>query len=311
MTLFDAYVFIDWSAVNAVQPAQPTANAVWVGERIKSSGFQGETYFRTRNAAYIHVLNALRNHAAKGYRVLVGFDFPYGYPAGFARALARPSDPQSWWAVWADLAYRVHDNARNESNRFKAAAEINAMVGNEKTGPFWGCPVGTEIPYLQRRSPGYPYVSRDGRSIQRLRIVEERLRGVQETWKLYGAGSVGSQALVGIPYVYHLRRHPDLAHISRVWPFETGFLPTPTLKQGPLILHAEIWPGVVKDRVAALQGINPDMIKDCAQVRVMCDWASECDQNGTLGELFDTPTGLPPEKEQICIAEEGWILGAA
>ena len=236
MTLFDTYLFIDWSAANVVHFQQPTANAVWAGELVNRSGFKCETYFRTRNAAIEHVSAVLLNHIKEGRRVLVGFDFSYAYPSGFAKALALPNGPQSWWAVWSELARKIQDNAKNESNRFLVAGELNAMVDSEKSGPFWGCPVGTKTSGLQPRSPGFPFTTRENKPLQRLRIVENRLSGVQETWKLYGAGSVGSQALVGIPYVYKLHRHPKLAHISRVWPFETQFTSTPTPKQGPYYL---------------------------------------------------------------------------
>jgi len=79
MTLFDAYLFIDWSAANVVHPQHPTANSVWIGELINHSGFKRETYFRTRNAAIEHVLASLLNDVKASRRVLVGFDFPYGY----------------------------------------------------------------------------------------------------------------------------------------------------------------------------------------------------------------------------------------
>ena len=40
------------------------------------------------------------------------------------------------------------------------------------------------------------------------RITEERVKwsGVKSQWQLYGAGSVGSQTLLGIPYVRKLRK---------------------------------------------------------------------------------------------------------
>lgn len=123
-------------------------------------------------------------------------------------------------------------------------------------------------------------------------------------------GSVGSQALVGIPYVYKLSRHPLLAGVSRVWPFETGFTPEPIPSHGPFILHAEIWPGVVDQRVREFTAQNPEMIRDQVQVRAMCEWAAECDSKGMLGQYFDVPKGLNPEQIRQCTEEEGWVLGA-
>jgi hypothetical protein len=252
----------------------------------------------------------LKKHIKDRRRVLVGFDFPYGYPTGFASTLGLPTGPQSWWVLWTELAHRVQDTGNNASNRFAAAGELNAMVRGENLGPFWGRPAGTEIPNLEARSPRFPYPTSSGVLLQKFRIVESRLQGTQEAWKLFGAGSVGSQALVGIPRIYRLRRNLDLVAVSRVWPFETQFTTTPSPSQGPFILHAEIWPGVVKQRTQDITSAHPGIIRDQAQVRAMCEWAAECDEQGTLGQFFGTPNGLNPQQVQDCIQEEGWVLGA-
>src|SRR5688572_30144322 len=207
MSLFDAYIFVDWSAANGTQPQRPTADAVWVGELVPALHYRQESYHRTRNSGIAHVMGVLQDHVRERRRVLVGFDFPYGYPAGFAQALALPAGSQTWWTVWAELADRVLDDVNNVSNRFVAAGELNAIAQTGNSGPFWGSPVGTTIANLAARSPGFPIQTRGGVQLQRLRIVETRLRGTQEAWKLFGIGSVGSQALVGIPYIYKQRRN--------------------------------------------------------------------------------------------------------
>lgn len=48
MTLFDAYIFIDWSAVNTRHPRRPSRDAVWTGESIPALRHRVETYHRTR-----------------------------------------------------------------------------------------------------------------------------------------------------------------------------------------------------------------------------------------------------------------------
>jgi len=309
LLLFDAYIFVDWSAANGVQPRRPTADAVWSGELIPSLNYQQETYHQTRKDGASHVINVLLEHVKEKRRVLVGFDFPYGYPSGFARALNLPSGTQAWWEIWTELALRVEDRTNNQNNRFHAAGELNAITGCGKTGPFWGCPTQYETNNLKRYSPGFPFITACG-VLQRLRIVENRLPGTQEVWGLFGPGRVGSQALVGIPYLYKLRRHLELVQFSRVWPFETLFTVTPSVAQGPFVLHAEIWPGVVDDRVRQMMIIYPDLIRDRAQVRAMCEWAAELDLQGSLEHLFTQPKGLSPQQIQACIEEEGWILGA-
>jgi hypothetical protein len=127
---------------------------------------------------------------------------------------------------------------------------------------------------------------------------------------LFGNGSVGGQALLGIPRVAALRDCPGLAAVSRVWPFETGFSPVPGGDARPLVLHTEIWPGVVNDRVRALMATDPTLIRDRAQVQAMCEWAAEHDRAGTLGRYFDSPAGLTPVQVRACTEEEGWVLGA-
>jgi hypothetical protein len=94
------------------------------------------------------------------------------------------------------------------------------------------------------------------------------------------------------------------------WPFETHFTATPTPKYGPLIVHAEIWPGVVRQETQLLMESDPDLIKDQAQVMAMCLWASQLDDKDALGPLFGRPTNLSGIEIQSCIEQEGWILGA-
>lgn len=192
MPLFDAYIFIDWSAANRATPRNPSRNAVWMGQLVRHHCPE-ETYHRTRTDCVSRLLPLLLNHVAMGRRVLVGFDFPYGYPAEFCRALGLSSGTHEWFGIWTELANRVTDCADNTNNRFAVASALNAIAGNGRYGPFWGCPVKTTFSSLQSCSPGFLFAASNGVSLERLRLVEQRLRGTQETWKLYGAGSVGSQ----------------------------------------------------------------------------------------------------------------------
>ncbi|MGA2404743.1 MAG: cobalamin biosynthesis protein CbiG [Syntrophobacteraceae bacterium] len=273
MALFDAYIFIDWSAANKPAPIGPGVNQVWIGERIPPNS-ANETSYRTRYEGVSSLTCRLLEHIKNRHRVLVGFDFPYGYPSGLNRALRLPVGPQSWRAVWKYLAKNVQDNVLNVNNRFVVAGQLNTLAGGTNSGPFWGCPVGAGIANLQPFSPGFSFNAMRGVSLERLRIVETRLPGIQEAWKLFGRGSVGGQALVGIPYLYMLRHHLGLNMFSKVWPFETQFVTSPSPGQGPFILHAEIWPGVVRLNALALMAANPGLVPDQAQVRAMCEWAA-------------------------------------
>jgi precorrin-8X/cobalt-precorrin-8 methylmutase len=151
----------------------------------------------------------------------------------------------------------------------------------------------------------YPYVVGGRLQLAELRLTELALRGVQSTWKLMGNGSVGSQALLGIPAVASLRDDPSLSAVSRVWPFETDFTDRPTPDRGPFVLHAEIWPGIVNH---LLDPVFP--VRDQAQVHAFVTWLAAGDRKGTLAHLFACSEGLTDSGRAVCVQEEGWILGA-
>ncbi len=68
-----------------------------------------------------------------------GFDFPFGYPAGFAARLGLAGPP--WRAVWDEIAGLVSDDEDNRNNRFDVAEALNRRVSGGAF-PFWGCPAG-------------------------------------------------------------------------------------------------------------------------------------------------------------------------
>lgn len=276
-----------------------------MGERAGAAA--SERYCRTRAEAADLVEARLLAHVEAGRRVLVGFDFPYGYPAGLAAALGERGRP--WRAVWDRIGSAIEDDSTNANNRFAVARDLNIAIGGGP-GPFWGGARPEHGPALTRSMRNlfaypFPYAGGD---LARLRATERAMGGVQETWKLAGVGSVGSQALVGIPRVRALRDHPRLARVSAVWPFETGFTAAPVPSEGPAVLHAEIWPGIVDAAALKAELNGGETIKDQAQVRLMCRWARDHDAAGALGGYFDPP-GLGGSARAAAVAEEGWILG--
>jgi hypothetical protein len=254
--LFDAYIAVDWSAASKPKRGK---DSIWLCVRGSAPVNPA-----TRSEATELVRALLHGLVTDGKRVLVGFDFPYGYPVGFGR----------WRETWDLFAALIEDDDANRNNRFDVAAAINRRFGGE--GPFWGCPAGEARPELSttRRSlTGLP----------ELRETEKRLR-VQSPWKLWGNGSVGSQALLGIPRLASLRDDPALSGVSRVWPFEPV--------DGARVVHAEIWPGIFEP--APLHAV-----RDAAQVATLVARWAELDALDELAPLFDRGAG-----------DEGWILGA-
>jgi precorrin-8X/cobalt-precorrin-8 methylmutase len=305
--LFDAYAFIDWSSRTGRGPARPRKDSVWVGLSRRGST-TAASYCRTRAEGTEVVRAFLLDALRRGERVLVGFDFPYGYPSGLATAAGWGSP--AWCATWNAIAARLDDGDDNRSNRFTVAEALNRLVGGGP-GPFWGRPVprrargsyfgGDQRQALEPTSPGFPFTLCGGETLERLRFCDRRLRGTQECWKLLGVGSVGSQALTGIPRVRALRCDPTLSSASAVWPFETGF----TTAFGARIVHAEIWPGVVNEQVAR----RTESIRDEAQVLALCEWARDLDDRGALGPLFERPRDVDEAQLRTILDEEGWVLG--
>lgn len=311
MALFDAYAVVDWSARS--RPAPPRSpDSIWVaaGERNRGRWRGGEPVWApTRQAACTHLAALLTALIRRERRVLIGFDFSYGYPRGFADALDLPGAPElaPWRRTWDALVARIVDHDDQRNNRVEVAATFNAALG-APPGPFWATGTANDHPggALSRTRPvAFPVPLASGARLSEWRVVESRQRArggrAKSCWQLFGAGSVGSQSLLGIPYVARLRDLPDLAPVSLVWPFETGFTPAP-VPGCPAVIHAEVYPGAVplrRDRHPVL---------DAAQVLGLVDHLAALDHRGALGALFDVPD-LPGPQRDVCVAEEGWILG--
>jgi precorrin-8X/cobalt-precorrin-8 methylmutase len=305
---FDTYIAVDWSARGAPSPARPTPDAIWIGIADVVEGVESEIYVRTRSQAIADLRRRLRSAVAVGRRVLIGFDLDFGFPSGFAASIC-PETRQveaDWRTVWRLLRERVSDGAENENNRFEVAAHLNALCGAtaENGGPMWGCPSGAERPYLRATSPTYPFVTRAGKSLRRLRWTEVREPRAQPVWKLIGSASVGGQTLVGIPAVAKLRFDESVSDCSRIWPFETGFGLRPAFPEDAMVLFVEIWPGILRET------LDPTLIRDRAQVRATVRWMKTADECGHLADLLGKPSWLTEDQAEECVREEGWVLGS-
>jgi molybdopterin-guanine dinucleotide biosynthesis adapter protein len=271
---FDTVITVDWSASGQPSPARPSPDAIWLGVA-RTGGAEATSYHRTRAGAERALTEMLEDEAAQGRRVLVGFDFPMGYPAGFAQRLT--GDPSAK-AVWRWLAARIEDGPSNRNNRFALSASINLAFGG---GPFWGRPAGLDLAGLSaRKTVDYPALG-----LAERRLVERMVPRAQPVWKLFTTGSVGSQALMGLPMIHRLAQRPG----TTVWPFD------PSL--GDVVL-AEVYPSLLAPAVAVEPGI-----KDAVQVRLLSRAVLALSEQGRLSPLFGTP-GAP------VTTEEGWILGA-
>ena len=295
--LFDAYLMVDWSANSRPKTGKDSIWWCLVDREDKLHNIRAISNPATREKATSEIRELLLGVAGSGQKILVGFDFAYGYPQGFAHHFGS-TDQEAWLNVWQGLARRIEDSGDNSNNRFQVAANLNREISGS-SAPFWGCPASQTGEYLGRKKPGSHRTS----SFREFRLAEARVRA-HSTWKLFYNGSVGSQVLVGLPRLYQLRTHQELKDVSCVWPFETGLKP---LDAGILaekhIVHAEIYPSLIKVERGAGE------VKDRAQIQNLGLHFAQLDQDGCLGEMFGGDHGLSDKERRVVEREEGGILG--
>ena len=274
MSGFDTILVADWSAGRA-GPRRPSKDSIWLG--LNREGREEEPiYCRSRIEAEARIADLIATEQAAGRRLLATFDFPFGYPKGFARIVTGADDPLTLWD-W--LEARIEDSETGENNRFDVASAMNRLF--DGPGPFWGKPdrdLWPDVPYRKEGITFYPGAER--------RTCDHAAKAASSCFQLFYNPTVGSQVLMGLPVLSRLRRLPGVA----VWPFEPW-------ADAPVVL-AEVWPGLIEPAVKA---VPKDEIRDRVQVRLLAQALARLPE----GELHAMMTNLPPEA-----AEEAWILGA-
>ena len=288
MPLFDTYIAVDWSAANA--PGRG-ADSIWIATaRRRGKSIKRETPRNpaTRSAAMGLLMSDLEITLATGRRTLVGFDFPFGYPSGAAAILTGEA---SWTGLWDMLAERVIDAEDNRSNRFELAALLNRDAFGEAV--YWGRPHTLSLEGLPARR------SETGALHERLqfRLAERAAPPAKSVWQLAYAGSVGSQAMLGVARLAHMKR--ALGGACAIWPFETGF----ASKLAAPIVVAEIYPTLFN------VDPRPDEPKDSAQVRAVVSAMATADAGDRLAGWLSAPEDMTPSDQARVVSEEGWILG--
>ena len=294
--LFSAYVIVDWSA--AAKPSTGP-DSVWIGVAKRDLRFRltFESYNPpTRAEAEKKLADILDDFKKRGERALVGFDFPLGFPRGFSKALNLTGE-HPWRAVWDQLDKMVKDKADNTNNRFGVGSEINRrMTGGPF--PFWGCPPKDALTTLQPKRTR----AHGPDDLPEFRHADLAAKGAASIWKLYYNGSVGGQAILGIPAARRLKLARGEA--VKVWPFETGFK---TLTEADLagveVVVAEVYPSLYKAQP------QPGEVKDQAQVRVTAEHFARLDETGKLGAAFTIGKIAAADVVLDAETEEGWILG--
>ncbi len=293
MPAFDSYIMVDWSAAAVPRRGK---DSIWIAcvdrlsdGRVRRSVLENPA---TRAEATDRLAGLIANRADRGKRVLTGFDFPFGYPRGTGAALGH--DGLVWRRIWAQIDALLDDAADNANNRFDVGEALNRALTGEAF-PFWGHDGNRERPHLLRRDRR-PHGPDD---LSERRLCEARVRTTQPVWKLAYTGSVGSQALTGIPRVWALRTDGRLAFRTQIWPFETGLADCPEAQ----VILAEIYPSLVPPEAL------PGLPKDAGQVSAMAKALARWDAAGRLPALFAADPALTDAERHAVETEEAWILG--
>ena len=309
---------VDWSAHSAPKTGR---DSIWIGHGRTAGGRATVSTFNppTRALAFRHLLGVVGDAIAGARTVLVGFDFSFGYPEGFASCTARlgpataaipgpgetvrdpgPEGLPPWRHTWDLLSSRVTDGADNANDRFVVAERINRQTGRAL---FWGRPAGPRhfgllaLPVRREVPCGLQPNPCDA-----LRIVERRAGpGIKSNFQLFGGVTVGSQVLLGVPYLSRLLRH--FGDAAAVWPFETGFAADP-LGSTTRVIVAEIWPSTFG------LGRHGSLVRDEGQVVSVVRGCLAREATGWR-EWFCPPgvRDLGDRRRTAVVGEEGWILG--
>lgn len=290
---FDRYVMIDWSAQSSPKLGK---DSIWMAVADCDGQIEEVHNPRTRHCATELLVELLSDLSE---RVLVGCDFSFGYPTGFADALVGESG-STWRDVWSWVGARVTDAADNQNNRFDVASEMNDRCESTvKVRPFWGHPGSNLHQGVSRYRPD-TYAP-----FEEFRITEHRIRVEGHrpfsSWQLAYPGSVGSQMLIGMAWIERLRALGQIGDRLKVWPFETG-LGERSLEGGAGdIVIAEVWPSMFD--------IDRDRhdILDAAQVITVVENLARADADFSLRH-WASPSVSEAERRSV-LREEGWTLG--
>jgi len=213
MSLFNAYVMMDWSGSDRRRSGRQ--DCIWIAHESAEATEPITVSPASRTEAQQIIRAVLQSvvTANKG-RVLLCADFGYGYPAGFASLVShsRSAELPPWRVVWRYLREHIRDDIgtkpgqqpNNRSNRFEVANEINVESSSfASRGPFWCLFKPGNHVCVPQNKPSQPFVFHNT-SIAPLRITDKRAKS-DTPFRLFGTGSVGSQVLTGIPRLENLR----------------------------------------------------------------------------------------------------------
>lgn len=274
----DRVAVLDWSAAKGAKMGR---DSIWLG--VTDAAGTCDVNIPTRALAMQALAELIDGARVSGANLLIGVDFAFGFPVGFAGTLTGTATALS---VWDWLTARVTDTPDNISNYRQVAAQMNALFPGG--GPFWGNGTRSDVPGLPRHKPPLP----EGLGAHRTCDILARESGAwpKSVWQLAGAGAVGAQVLTGLPVLNTLRHR--FGDSVAIWPFE--------MRDAPVII-AEVYPSMLRARVKLACAAGA--VADQAQVRLLSQALFAQTQDAVLAQV------MRPDQPAATLAQEGWILG--
>lgn len=291
--MFDTIAFADYSG--SEDPAlqrKKIALAVISRPQRGRYGQPAVSTGMTREDLRRRVDTLLQEEAAKGRRVLFGFDHQYAFPVRFSAAIANALGEVHSWRfqreLLADGRTGIPVAAVQEKTGDMArawAAQFNSWArGQWGCNIFWGPNFSSQV-----CDPKFSFAQH---GLDPLRRVEQRTHtgGMKSIFKIGGNGTVGLQSLSGIPHLHRLLESARDRYRVHVWPFD-GFE-----CHAEAHVLAEIYPTIQN------RGVRGDK-EDAAQAVL---WAAQFDESDALEGYFRPK--LTPDVERDAMTE-GWVLG--
>ncbi len=123
MTRFDSFAMVDRPGGNQ-RPVKPGRDATWACFAHRGQ-VEAPVYLGHCGLAERRLEDSIDAELTAGRRLCLGFDFPFGYPAGFSGVPSGSDDPLGLWAWFAACI----EDAPKRNNRFDPAGEINCRFG--------------------------------------------------------------------------------------------------------------------------------------------------------------------------------------
>lgn len=201
---------VDWSANSKPKTG---ADSIWIGDAY------GNRVNPSTRVEAIEFLKRLISQKGDEQKWLIAFDFSFGVPCWGGR---KGQVGLSFWETVRKCFLGVDQECFDLKNkaaelRWEVASNLNRDFFNEQK--FWGCPKEQIFNHLSSTKG-----KRD--EDKQTRKTDKDAAGSKSPWQLLGAGSVGSQMLMGICHLQRWRKPKPNKKDKKwedkisVWPFE-------------------------------------------------------------------------------------------